>query len=291
MDWMETHHWIGVVIAALVCGTVVSVLLNRVTRVNGRATSRTWYWTIRSFPPGCVIGVVCFLAMVQPGEGDYDYATFTISPQRAKQGDEVVLRLVPGKHLSRPVDKVYFQCHLTRNKTNRFSLGEDDAPFDGWEVRAKTDRLEPGEYTVVAFAETPRGLHDFEATLTVDPAPEASKPKVATLTITPQRVTQGDPVVLRLRRGPDLRYRIIKVKFGCVERGKEHLTSYWPLGDDKDGADGWEVRAKTRNLVPDEYTAFAKIYTEYGNPNKVTAPFTVDPMRDDGGSSRGGASK
>ena len=174
MSWMQTWHWVGAVIAAVVCGVAASVLLNVIMRPGPgkKATGVTWYATIRAFPPGCVVGALVFLSIVQPGDPEID--GFTATPQRVTQGQEIVLRAEAGDNFDQPKARVEFR-YVPRDSEEeswRYGIGDDTDGSDGWQVRFKTDRLKPGEYTVFARARTEYGGSEEESVrITVDPAP------------------------------------------------------------------------------------------------------------------------
>ncbi len=172
MSWMQTWHWVGAVIAAIVCGLAASVLFNKIMRPGKKATGVTWFATIRAFPPGCVVGALVFLSIVQPGEPQID--GFTATPQRVRQGQEIVLCAEAGDNFDQPNARVEF-LYLPRSKEEeswRNVIGEDRDGSDGWQVRFKTGRLAPGEYTVFARARTEYGGSDeVTVRITVDPAP------------------------------------------------------------------------------------------------------------------------
>ena len=172
MSWMQTQHWIGAAVAGLVCGVAASILVHRIMRSGGKPTRGTWYCAIRAFPPACVVGALVFLAIVQPGGPEI--VSFTVSPQRVARGEEIVLRVETGDDFDDPGPKVEFFCAPRGQEKSswRRVLGCDEDGSDGWEVRKKTDGLEPGEYTVFARARTDYAYsEEVTAALTVEAAP------------------------------------------------------------------------------------------------------------------------
>jgi len=192
-------------------------------------------------------------------------AILTDSPDPVIRGEDLTLTAGGVTDANGAVTKVEFYREsngVAGWQAGDALLGTDANGADGWSLTVSTVGFPVGSQTYYARAQDDGDL--WSAAVSAAGLVN-QRPEIATLTDSPDPVTQGDPLTLTAGGVADADGSVTKVEFYRESNG----VAGWQaddalLGSDVNGADGWSLAASTAGFSLGNQTYYARVRDNIG---------------------------